>query len=149
MLCIAVYKYNSAEERLKGVDIGTFCHVKKVELLEIFELRWASLVAQTVKNLPTVWGTWVRSLGVGKIPGSRISLGEGNRQWQPTPVFLPGEFYRERSLASYSSWGLNKLDMTERLTHIYTNLSWGRELVFTRPYTWILLHVFSFIFSGT
>ena len=24
---------------------------------------WASLVAQTVKNLPAVWETWVRSLG--------------------------------------------------------------------------------------
>ena len=25
--------------------------------------RWVSLVPQTVKNLPTVWKTWVRSLG--------------------------------------------------------------------------------------
>ena len=25
----------------------------------------ASLVAQTVKNLPTMWGTWVQSLGWG------------------------------------------------------------------------------------
>ena len=24
---------------------------------------WASLVAQMVKNLPTIWETWVRSLG--------------------------------------------------------------------------------------
>ena len=24
---------------------------------------WASLVAQLVKNLPTMWETWVRSLG--------------------------------------------------------------------------------------
>ena len=24
---------------------------------------WASLVAQTVKNLPAMWETWVRSLG--------------------------------------------------------------------------------------
>ena len=27
------------------------------------QYSWASLVAQLVKNLPTVWGTWVRSLG--------------------------------------------------------------------------------------
>ena len=26
-------------------------------------LHWASLVAQTVKNLPAIWETWVRSLG--------------------------------------------------------------------------------------
>jgi len=25
--------------------------------------EWASLVAQTVKNLPAMWKTWVRSLG--------------------------------------------------------------------------------------
>ena len=26
------------------------------------------------------------------------------REWLPTPVFLPGEFYGERSLAGYSPW---------------------------------------------
>ena len=26
-------------------------------------LKWASLVAQTVKNLPVIWKTWFRSLG--------------------------------------------------------------------------------------
>ena len=27
------------------------------------------------------------------------------RKWQPTPVFLPGEYHRQRSLAGYSPWG--------------------------------------------
>ena len=27
------------------------------------QYSWASLVAQLVKNLPAVWGTWVQSLG--------------------------------------------------------------------------------------
>ena len=27
------------------------------------------------------------------------------RKWQPTPVFLPGKFYRQRSMEGYSSWG--------------------------------------------
>ena len=27
------------------------------------------------------------------------------RTWQPTPVFLPGEFHGHRSLEGYSSWG--------------------------------------------
>ena len=26
-------------------------------------------------------------------------------QWQPTPVFLPGESHGQRRLASYSPWG--------------------------------------------
>ena len=26
-------------------------------------------------------------------------------EWQPTPVFLPGESHGQRSLAGYSPWG--------------------------------------------
>ena len=57
---------------------------------------WASLVAQTVKNLPAMWETWVRSLGQ-KDPQ--------RREWLPTPVFLPGKFHEQRNLVGYSSWG--------------------------------------------
>ena len=42
---------------------------------------------------------------VGKIPW--------RREWQPTPVFLPGESHGQRSLAGYSPWGGKKSDMTE------------------------------------
>jgi len=35
------------------------------------------------------------------------------RAWQATPVFLPGKFYGQRSLASCSSRGLKKSDTTE------------------------------------
>ena len=38
------------------------------------------------------------------------------RKWQPTPVFLPGELHRERSLAVCSPWGHKESDTTERLT---------------------------------
>ena len=41
----------------------------------------------------------------GKIPS--------RREWQPIPVFLAGEFHRERSLAGYSPWGHKESDMTE------------------------------------
>ena len=41
------------------------------------------------------------------------------REWQPTPVFLPGEFYGQRSLVSYSSWGHKELDTTEELKHFF------------------------------
>ena len=33
-----------------------------------------------------------------------------------TPVFLPRESHRKRSLAGYSPWGLKESDMTEQLT---------------------------------
>ena len=37
------------------------------------------------------------------------------RKWQPTPVFLPGEFHGERSLAGYSPWGRKESDTTEQV----------------------------------
>ena len=37
-------------------------------------------------------------------------------EWQPTPVFLPGEFHGQRSLAGYNPWGHRDLDTTQRLS---------------------------------
>ena len=37
------------------------------------------------------------------------------RQWQPTPVFLPGESHGQRSLVGCSPWGRKESDTTERL----------------------------------
>ena len=37
------------------------------------------------------------------------------RECQPTPVFLPGEFHRQRSLAGYSPLGHKELDTVEKL----------------------------------
>ena len=35
------------------------------------------------------------------------------REWQPPPVFLPGEFHTQRSLVVYSPWDCKELDKTE------------------------------------
>ena len=51
---------------------------------------------------------------VGKIPW--------RREWQPTPVFLPGESHGQRSLAGYSPWGRQESAMTE---HASTSLLSG------------------------
>ena len=40
---------------------------------------------------------------LGSIPGSERSPGEGD--WQPIPVFLPGESHGQRSLPGSSPWG--------------------------------------------
>ena len=37
------------------------------------------------------------------------------REWQPTPVILPGEVHGQRSLVGYSPWGHKESDTTERL----------------------------------
>ena len=40
------------------------------------------------------------------------------RKWQPTPVFVPEEFHRQRGLMGYSPRGCKESDMTEQLTII-------------------------------
>ena len=41
------------------------------------------------------------------------------REWQPTPVFLPGKSHGQKSLVGYSPQGHKQLDMTEWLTHTH------------------------------
>ena len=48
---------------------------------------------------------------VGKIPW--------RREWQPTPVFLPGKSHGQRSLVGYRPWGHKESDTTEQLTHYF------------------------------
>ena len=54
------------------------------------------------------------------------------RDWQPTLVFLPGEFHGERSLAGCSSWGHKESDTTERLS-LFSILGGILEII------WLLL----------
>ena len=67
----------------------------------------AYLVAQRVKNLPSVQKAWVQSW-VRKIPWSR--------EWLPSSVSLPGKFHGQRSLAGDGPQGHKQSDMTEQLT---------------------------------
>ena len=50
--------------------------------------------------------TWLQSLG---------QEGPWRREWQPTPVFLPGEFHGQRNLVDYSPWGRKESDTTKQL----------------------------------
>ena len=61
-----------------------------IELLWIQE--YLLYLSHMVKNLPAVWETGFNPW-VGKIPW--------RREWQPTLVFLLGEFHGQRSLAGY------------------------------------------------
>ena len=45
-----------------------------------------------------------------------LGLVPGRREWQCTPVFLPGEFHGQKSLVGYSPWGRKESDTTKRLT---------------------------------
>ena len=65
------------------------------------------MVAQKVKNLPAIQETQVQSLGCEELLKKKGMA--------TPPVFLPAEFYVQRSLACYSQWVHKKSDTTERL----------------------------------
>ena len=67
--------------------------------------NWASLVAQTVENLPAMQETEF-SPWVGKIPQ--------RRKWLPIPVFLPGKPHGQRSLVSKSPWDCKESDIAHK-----------------------------------
>ena len=72
-------------------------------------------MAQTVKNLPAMWETWLQFLGW------EDPLEEGMATHS---VFLPGKSHGQRSLAGYSSWGGKESDTTKRLSpaqHLFKN----------------------------
>ena len=63
-------------------------------------------MAQMIKHLPTMWETRVRFLGLED---------PLEKEWQPTPVLLPGKSHGERNLVDYSPWDRKELDTTEQL----------------------------------
>ena len=63
-------------------------------------------------------GQWV---SLPFLPGNIHPL-SGSRQWQPTPVLLPGRSHGQRSLVGCSPWCHEESDTTERL-HFHFSLS--------------------------
>ena len=49
-----------------------------------------------------------------------LSILRKRRKWQPTPIFLHGEFHGQGSLAGYSLWGHKESNTTEQLTQRHT-----------------------------
>ena len=54
-----------------------------------------------------------RWIFVGKVMSLLFNMLSRRRQWQPTPVLLPGKSHGQRSLVGYSPWGREELDTTE------------------------------------
>ena len=69
----------------------------------LLQSSWTSLMAQTVKNLPAMWETWVQSLAE-RSPG-----GEHGNPLQYSCLENP---HGQRSLVGYSTWG-------SRVRHIW------------------------------
>ena len=68
----------------------------------------------------TALSSWLIPWRICNIGDPGLTSGSGRfpwrREWLPTPVFLPGEFQGQRSLAGYSPWDDKVSDTTEQLT---------------------------------
>ena len=74
------------------------------EMIHPLAYSGASLIAQSVKNLPAMQETWVRSLGQEDPLENEMATHSST---------LAGQFHGWRSLVGYSPWGHKELDMTE------------------------------------
>ena len=62
------------------------------------------------------------------------------REWQPTPVFLPGEFHGQRSLVDYSPWCLKELE-AEQLSLSLIHFEFIFVCGVSKCSSFILLHI--------
>ena len=97
--------------------------VRRINLTDLYGCNihmGPSLVAQAVKNLPSIQENLVQPLNW------KIAW---RKSWQSTPVLLPGKSHGQKNLMGYSPWGLKESGMTEWLsagvrvrTHTHTHL---------------------------
>ena len=83
-----------------------------------FVLFWFIYVMSLITLNPWTIGVFVDFCLQCRRPGFDPWVGKipWRRKWQPTPVFLPGEYHGQRSLAGYIPWGLKESHMTERIS---------------------------------
>ena len=87
----------------KNWEIGIDTYIPLC-IKQVTNVHRASLVAQSVKNLPAMQEARVQSLG------QEDPL---EKEMTTTPVFLPGKSRGWRSLAGYDPRGHKESDMTE------------------------------------
>ena len=96
----------------------------------------ASQIVLVVKNLPANTAGRGRRCRfhpwVEKVPR--------RREWQPTPVFLPGECHGQRSLVGYSPWG------SQRVEHDWEHIHTRRHTHIRNENTFTPLELFSRMF---
>ena len=107
----------------KGLSSILQHHSSKASVLQhsdFFIVQLSHLYMTTGKTIALT-----RRTSVGKVMSRLLILSRfviGRRQWQPTPVLLPGKSHGWRNLVGWSPWGHEESDKTERL-HIHFSLS--------------------------
>ena len=68
------------------------------------------------------------------------------RKWQPTPVFLPGKFHGQRSLAGYNPWGEKSQTQFSGQTTTHQQLNCNVVLITAEQESDSVIHICSFFF---
>ena len=97
-------------------------------------IYWASLVAQTVKNLPAMQGDLDAIPGLGRSPGR----GHGN-PLQYTCLENP---HGQRNLTGYSPWGRKESDTTEGLNSAHVSI----HLLISLPIYLLFIHPCMYVY---
>ena len=100
--------FGSENTSLEAESLRCYTRGEPLWMASSAELRSATEPAQSVKNSPAKQETQAWSLG-WKDPLEK--------EWPPAPVFLPGEFHGQKSLAGYSPWGRKESHKTKQLNH--------------------------------
>ena len=96
---------------------GTFMHIFRYSYTYTGEGNGTPLQYSCLEN-PMDGGAWWAAVhGVTKsrtrLSNFTFTCMHWRRKWQPTPVFLPGEFQGRGSLVGCSLWGRAESDTTE------------------------------------
>ena len=66
------------------------------------------------------------------------------REWQPSPVFLPGKLHGPKNSMGYSPWGCKESDTTERLT-VSLSHSYSYLITYNCIYIYLITSLYKYI----
>ena len=127
------YTYGTSLLNLPPISypIPSFCVVTEHQIWALCIIHWLSILGGNVyvsgegngnplqyscRKNPVDGGAWEAAIHGGCKEPDRLSdftFTHWRRQWQPTPVFLPGESQRRQSLVGCRLWGHTESDTTE------------------------------------
>ena len=96
----------------RGIEKQDVAHIYSGIVLSC-KKEWNSVICRDADGPRDCHTEWSKSERETKILDIKAYM--WRRQWQPTPVLLPGKSHGWRSLVGCSPWGLEELDTTEWL----------------------------------